>query len=76
MPKLGSPLMSESAHGQIAKTMIFSDWKKTKRMKIYKKPINRRTPDQQENRSYMIEAVAAWKTLTNEEKLIWEGWKI
>lgn len=76
MAKTKGSLFSIDASGQVGGTINFSGWNGKTRVKLNRTPKNPRSNDQTTNRGYMAEAVAAWKTLTDEEKLIWEGWKI
>lgn len=75
MVQTTGPLMSQEASGQLGRSVIFSPWKGKHRVKIYRKPKNPRSTNQQTNRGFMNEAVAAWKTLSDNEKLQWEEWK-
>jgi len=74
MAKVTGGLHSDEARGQIAKSGIFCGWKGIQRYKGYRKPRNPRTTTQQTNRGFMQMAVAAWKALSDEDKLIWEEW--
>ena len=61
MSKLTAPLLSFSASGQIAKTMVASTWKGIPYMRKYVVPANPNTAAQQTQRGYVTSVVSAWK---------------
>jgi len=61
MSKLTAPLLSFSASGQIAKTMVASTWKGIPYMRKYVIPANPQTDAQQDQRGYVTSVVSAWK---------------
>jgi len=75
MAKATGPLMSQSAHGQLGKTINFSSWKEKTRIKLNATPKNPKSEDQKKQRGYLNDAVTAWHTLTKEDKAMWEGWR-
>lgn len=61
MSRLTAPLLSFSASGQIAKTMVASTWKGIPYMRKYVVPANPKTVAQLAQRALMTAAVSAWK---------------
>lgn len=64
MAKVKSPLMSFSASGQIAKSLVFATWKGIADVRQYVIPANPRSTDQVTQRGYLTAAVAAWHAFT------------
>lgn len=62
MAKVKGPLFSLSAGGQLAKTLVYGDWKGIDWVRQYVIPANPKTDDQQEQRDFFTEAVDAWHT--------------
>lgn len=60
MAKVKGPLFSLSASGQLAKTLIYADWKGIDYAKQYVIPANPKTADQQEQRGFFTSAIEAW----------------
>ena len=59
MAKVKAPLMSLGASGAIAKTLVFFPWKGIDAVREYVIPANPKTTPQNNQRSYLTEAVAA-----------------
>lgn len=66
MAKLTGPLLSIAAQGQVAKTLVFADWKGVKYARQYTVPANPNTSGQQTQRGYMTSAVADYHDTTNQ----------
>jgi len=64
MAKVKSPLMSFSASGQIAKSLVFASWKGIADVRQYVIPANPKSADQVTQRGYLTAAVAAWHAFT------------
>ncbi len=62
MAKVKGPLFSLSASGQIAKTLVYGDWKGIDVVRKYVIPANPRTAGQQQQRAYFAAAVEDWHT--------------
>jgi len=62
MAKVKGPLFSLSASGQIAKTLVYGDWKGIDVVRKYVIPANPNTAGQQQQRSYFANAVEDWHT--------------
>ena len=62
MAKVKGPLFSLSAHGQIAKTLVYMDWKGIDDVREYVIPANPKTAGQQTQRGYFSAAVEDWHT--------------
>ena len=62
MAKVKGPLFSLGASGQIAKTLVYGDWKGIDIVRQYVVPANPNTAGQQEQRGYFGEAVDEWHT--------------
>jgi len=62
MAKVTGPLFSLSASGQIAKTLVFGDWKGIDIVRKYVIPANPNTAGQQTQRGYFAAAVEDWHT--------------
>ncbi len=60
MAKVKGPLFSLSAGGQLAKTLVYGDWKGIDWVRQYVIPANPKTADQQEQRGFFTAAVEAW----------------
>ena len=60
MAKVKGPLFSLSAAGQLAKTLVYGDWKGIDWVRQYVIPANPKTADQQEQRGFFTAAVEAW----------------
>jgi len=61
MSILTTPLLSFSARGQLAKTLVFSGWKGLHTVRQYVIPANPRTPGQIAQRNAMNLVVNAWR---------------
>ena len=62
MAKVKGPLFSLSASGQIAKTLVYGDWKGIDVVRKYVIPANPNTAAQQQQRGYFGNAVEDWHT--------------
>ena len=62
MAKVKGPLFSLSASGQIAKTLVYGDWKGIDIVRKYVIPANPNTAGQQTQRGYFANAVEDWHT--------------
>ena len=62
MAKVTGPLFSLSASGQIAKTLVYGDWKGIDVVRKYVIPANPNTAGQQTQRGYFSAAVEDWHT--------------
>jgi hypothetical protein len=62
MAKVKGPLFSLSASGQIAKTLVYGDWKGIDIVRKYVIPANPNTALQQTQRGYFAAAVEDWHT--------------
>ena len=62
MAKVKGPLFSLSASGQIAKTLVYGDWKGIDVVRKYVIPANPNTAGQQQQRGYFRNAVEDWHT--------------
>jgi len=62
MAKVKGPLFSLSASGQIAKTLVYGDWKGIDVVRKYVIPANPNSAGQQTQRGYFAAAVEDWHT--------------
>lgn len=62
MAKVKGPLFSLSASGQIAKTLVYGDWKGIDIVRKYVIPANPKSAGQQTQRGYFAAAVEDWHT--------------
>ena len=62
MAKLTAPLFSLKASGQLAKTLVYMNWKGIEDVRQYVIPANPKTAGQQTQRGYFTNAVDAWHT--------------
>ena len=62
MAKVKGPLLSISARGKIAKTLVFLSWKGIDTVRKYVIPTNPKSTDQQKQRGYFSDAIDAWHT--------------
>jgi len=62
MAKVKGPLLSISARGKIAKTLVFLSWKGIDTVRKYVIPANPKSADQQTQRGYFSNAITAWHT--------------
>ena len=60
MAKVKGPLFSLSAHGKIADTLVYMDWKGIDTVRQYVIPANPKTAGQQTQRGYFGNAISAW----------------
>ena len=60
MAKVKGPLLSISARGKIAKTLVFLSWKGIDTVRKYVIPTNPKSTDQQKQRGYFSDAIDAW----------------
>ncbi len=74
MAKVKHPLHSKGARGQLAKDVVFGEWKGIKYGKEYTVPSNPRTPDQVSQRSKFKRAVEVYRTLTQAQKDAWDAY--
>jgi len=76
MSKLTAPLLSFTASGQIAKTMVASTWKGIPYMRKYVVPANPNTDAQVAQRALVTSMVSAWKNYftTAEGRTAWDKW--
>jgi len=64
MAKVKSPLLSLSASGQIAKSLVFSSWKGIADVRQYVIPANPKSDDQKTQRGFLKSAVDLWHAVT------------
>lgn len=64
MAKLKGPLFSLSASGQLAKTLVFADWKGIDYARQHVVPANPNSADQQTQRGYLTAAMADFHSVT------------
>lgn len=78
MAKVLMPLLSDSARGAIAETLVYFPWKGLNAVRSYVVPANPNTAAQQVQRGYMIEAVLQWRTLgyTAVDKTGYNAWAL
>ncbi|GAI60181.1 unnamed protein product, partial [marine sediment metagenome] len=62
MAKVKGPLFSLGASGQLAKTLVYMNWKGIDDVRSYVIPANPKTADQQTQRGYFTNAVDQWHT--------------
>ena len=74
MAKLTGPLLSLSASGQFAKTMVYATWKGIKYARQYVIPQNPNTSAQQVARGYFSTAVAAYTGAISGTKTAWTNY--
>ncbi|MBA7587394.1 hypothetical protein ES708_29423 [subsurface metagenome] len=60
MAKVKGPLFSLGASGQLAKTLVYADWKGIDYVRQYVIPANPKTAEQQEQRGFFTAAIDAW----------------
>lgn len=60
MAKVKGPLFSLSAHGKLADTLVYMDWKGIDDVRQYVIPANPKTAGQQQQRGYFTNAIDAW----------------
>ncbi|MCK4302742.1 MAG: hypothetical protein KAY24_00715 [Candidatus Eisenbacteria sp.] len=75
MAKLKAPLLSLGASGQLAKTLVASNWKGIKYMREYVVPANPNTVAQQAQRGVFSAAVHAWQNYLTHATII-TGWNV
>jgi len=63
MAKVTTPLLSFTARGQIAQTLVYFPWKGIDAVRSYVVPANPNTAGQQTQRTIFGDAVAAWHTI-------------
>lgn len=68
MARAKGSLFSLSAHGALDGSLIYQVQRGRQCVKKYAKPSNPKTESQQENRTALSEAVAAWKALSESER--------
>lgn len=76
MSRLTAPLLSFSASGQIAKTIVMSVWKGIPYARKYVVPANPNTAAQQTQRGYVTSVVSAWKNYFTATvgRTAWNNW--
>ena len=62
MAKVTAPLFSLSASGQLAKSLVYMNWKGINDVRQYVIPANPKTEAQQGQRGHLTAAVSAWHT--------------
>jgi len=72
MVKLKGPLLSESAHGSIAKAITYSKRRTTNQVRRQRAQKDKMTPGREIQRSYFQKAATWWLQLTSDEKLAWK----
>lgn len=72
MAKIKGPLYSTDAQGTVGKTLSFSKFKGIPRAFKKSHPANPQTPAQQLQRSYLAEAILAWRDLDQASKQYWQ----
>jgi hypothetical protein len=60
MAKVTTPLLSFTASGQVAQTLVYFPWKGLDVVRSYVRPANPNTAGQQTQRGYFADAVADW----------------
>jgi len=71
MAKVTGPLFSFSARGKLDKSIVYGSWKGISYVRKYATPANPSTPDQQAHRAVFTSAVAAWKLVPADQKILW-----
>ncbi len=76
MAKVIMPLLSDSARGAIAESLVYFPWKGIHAVRGYVVPANPNTAAQQEQRGFLREAVLEWRTLgfTAGDKTAYNAW--
>jgi len=72
MAKLKGPLLSENAHGSIAKRLTFSKRASGNQARFQHANHDSNTTSQQTQRTLFLQARDAWQLLTTEEKALWK----
>lgn len=63
MAKVTTPLLSFSARGQVAKTLVYFPWKGIDAVRSYVRPANPNTGSQQTQRGKLTNAVSRWHNI-------------
>ena len=71
MAKVTGPLLSFSARGKLANSMVFSAWKGIQDVRQFVVPANPRTTEQVAQRGLFANAVARWHELTGDDRDAW-----
>ncbi len=71
MAKLIGPLFSESAHGSIGKRLTYSKRNSGEQARFQRANHDRNSSTQQTQRALFLTALAAWNSLSNSEKQLW-----
>ena len=71
MAKLIGPLFSESAHGSISKRLTYSKRKSGNQARFQRANHDYNTTSQQTQRALFLTALAAWNSLSNAQKVLW-----
>lgn len=74
MAKVGGPLHSSIAVGQVAKALIYNNWRGIAYVKGYKGPANPATAAQLAIRSFMTTCAQAWQDVSDANRLAWQTW--
>jgi len=72
MAKVWGPLHSDDARGKLAESMVFLGWRGLKTVRMWKKPANPKTEDQQTQRGVFSSAVADYHTLKPADQVAWK----
>lgn len=74
MAKVGGPLHSSIAVGQIGKALIYNNWRGIAYVKAYKGPANPATARQLTIRGYLAQLSQLWQGLSDANRTSWQGW--
>lgn len=74
MAKVVGPLMSISASGTYANTLVYSVWKGIQYCREWVTPMNPDSPAQQVIRGYFVTGVLAWHAETSTVRLSWTNY--
>ena len=73
MPKISGPLMSQTAHGSLAKQVIYSKKNTGQQVRDFHYPKKNPSLKQYTQRHIIGLLTAQWQTMTEMQKAIWEG---
>ena len=71
MARLLGPLFSENAHGSLGKRLTFSQRSSGNQARFQRANHDTNSSSQQTQRSFFLLAIAAWNSLADSEKELW-----
>lgn len=74
MARVQGPLMSMTASGKLANSLVFLNWKGAPTVRVWKRPYNPKSTAQTTQRTLFTNAVAGWHGATADDQASWNAY--